>query len=314
MSLYSILAVLLALAVLAFFWVRKAPIIQGLAVANFVVFVVTLATADRFTSIQGSPLLDDLAFRPAYVTDPQPLRLYTVVTAAFLHADFFHIVGNMLILLLAGLPFEERMGRARFLGIYLFSAVVAVLLHVLWNRYALGVDALQTPVVGASGAVFGVLGGFAATYPRDQIAMIIPPFIFPIRMPVVVAAVVYSFVEIVALLFGGLSPVAHAAHIGGAVGGAILAPLLKPPARQPGTVEPGRRLDFGRLGELAHDEKTRKLVDRVRENSDAAELQRAWLDRLFVSLRCPQCGQGFAEVAPGTLECDAGHRERYVVP
>lgn len=313
MNIYSILAMLLAVAILAFFWVRKASMTQGLVLANFLVFVITLATANRFTSVAGSPLLDDLAFRSGYMVHGDWSRAYTVVTAAFLHADFFHVLSNMLILMLAGLPFEERLGRGRYLGVYFFSSIVAVVMHVLWTRFALGTTNLDIPVVGASGAVFGILGGFAATYPRDQIPMIIPPFMFPFRMPVVLAAVIYSLVEIVALFVGGQSPVAHAAHIGGAVGGVICAPMLKPPERRAGEVTPGKKLDYERLRALAHDDKTRMLVDRVRDNGDAAELQRAWLDRLFVSLRCRECGEGFAEVSPGTLECEKGHRERYVV-
>lgn len=310
MSPYSILALLLAAAILAYFWVRKASMVQAVAIANFVVFVITLATAERFTSIGGSPLLEDLAFRTRYITSWDWTKSHTILTAAFLHADFLHILANMLILLMAGLPFEERIGRGRFLLVYFFSAIVAVLLHVLWNQFALGHASLNTPVVGASGAVFGILGGFAATYPRDQIPMILIFFVLP-RVPVILAAIVLSLFEVVALFGGAPSGVAHAAHIGGAVGGAIAAPLVKPPERRQGVMTAGRKLDYDKLASLAHDDKTRKLVDRVRENGDAAELQRAWLDRLFVSLRCPQCGEGYAETSPGLLECEKGHRERY---
>jgi membrane associated rhomboid family serine protease len=311
MNVFSILALLLALAILAYFWVRKASMVQALAIANFVVFVISLATADRYSSIAGSELLNDLAFRTRYVTEWDWSHLHTVVTAAFLHADFVHILANMLILLMAGLPFEERLGRGRFLIVYFFSSIVAVLLHVVWNQFTLGHAALDVPVVGASGAVFGILGGFAATYPRDQIPMILVFFVLP-RVPVILAAIVLSLFEIVALVGGAPSGVAHAAHIGGAVGGAISAPLVKPPEKKAGVLTAGRKLDYEKLASLAHDDKTRRLVDRVRENSDAAELQRAWLDRLFVSLRCPQCGDGYAETSPGTLECDKGHREKYV--
>jgi hypothetical protein len=113
------------------------------------------------------------------------------------------------------------------------------------------------------------------------------------------------------LFGGGGSGVAHAAHIGGAIGGAIAAPLLKPRFAAPHELGSARRIDYGVLERLASDDRTRRLVPKGRENSDTAELQRAWLDRLFVALRCPRCGEGFAEVSPGVLECDQGHRERY---
>lgn len=307
MNPFSLVAMAVAAALLVYFWFRKASMVQALAIANLAVFVVMLVTGDK-VSIRGSPLLADLAFRPSYLVELDAGRLYTAVTAQFLHADLFHILGNLLVLLLAGMPLEERLGRARFLAVYFGSGIVAVLLHVLWVEYATGAP-LSVPVVGASGCVFGILGALAAAYPRAEIPMFL--IILIPRVPAFIVAIVYAMIEGVALLGGIETGVANAAHIGGALGGAILAPLLKPP---PITSAAGpRRLDYEALERLAPDERGRQLVARVRENGDQPELQRAWLDRLLVSLRCPQCGTGFAEAGRGMLECDQGHRERYAV-
>lgn len=303
MNPFSILAITLAAALLVYFWIRKASIVQGLAIANFAVFVLMLAAGNKVT-IAGSPLLADLAFRPAYLTELEYARWYTVFTAQFLHADLLHILGNMIILLLAGMPLEEKLGRHRFLAVYLFSGVTAVLLHVLWVQYATQ-SPLTVPVVGASGCVFGVLGALAAAYPRLEIPMFL--MILIPRVPAFIVAIVYALIEGVALLGGITTGVANAAHLGGAVGGAILAPLLRPPLAGPRR----RQIDYSALQRLAPDEAARRLVARIRENSDQPELQRAWLDRLLVALRCPQCGTGFAEAGAGVLECDQGHRERY---
>lgn len=300
----SLLAVALVLGLLVYFWFRKASMVQALAIANFAVFVFMLATGNK-TSITGSPLLADLAFRPVYLVELDALRFYTAVTAQFLHADLIHIVGNMFILVLAGMPLEDRLGRGRFLLVYLGSGVTAVVLHVLWVQYATDAP-LTIPVVGASGAVFGILGALAAAYPRAEIPMFL--LILIPRVPAFIVAIVYAFVEGVALLGGLQTGVANAAHIGGALGGAILGPLLKPP---PQPTAGSRRIDYEALERLAPDARGRELVVRIRENGDHPELQRAWLDRLMVALRCPQCGTGFAEVRAGVLECDQGHQERY---
>jgi len=316
MNPYSVLAVLVAVASLTFFWFRKFHVTYSLIMTNVFVFGLQLMPWDAHASRSGSILVDDLAFQPIYLVGGLWARSYTMLTSAFLHAGFLHLFGNMLILLLAGVPFEERLGRGRFLGLYLFSAVLASVVHAAWTYYTAPTFQLYVPALGASGAIFGVLGGFATAYPKAKFPIFpIPIFGFSImarNVPVVLGVLVLAVVEGFALFsVAGADGVAHAAHFGGAIGGSIAGLLLKVP-EGPRGMRGRRRIDYERLGALATDEKTRGLVDRVRENGDTPELQRAWLDRLFVALRCPQCGHGYAEVKPGLLECDNGHQESYV--
>lgn len=319
MNAFSLVAIAAALFVLVFAWLRRIPMTYALILANVAVFVLELVAGGVVASRSGSIVIDDLAYRPLYFMEGDVARLYTLLTAGFLHAGFGHIFGNMLILFLAGAPFEERLGRARFLGLYLFALVAGSLVHTLWVAYTN--DGLQASVLslGASGAVFGVLGGFATAYPKERFPIFpIPLIVFtffarnvPVLLGVLLLAVLDAFLL---FLSQGLDGVAHAAHLGGAVGGSVAALLLRPaPGARPERSRPMRQIDYGALTRIAHDDRTRVMVDRVRENADTAELQRAWLDRLLVALRCPACGHGYAEVRPGVLECDLGHREKYVV-
>lgn len=304
----SVVAVLTFGITLVLAWRRKWPMLQALVVANLLVFVLTILTSDDKVTLRGSDLVDDLALRPSYLVDPQPLRAYTILTSSFLHADLAHVVGNMLVLLMIGLAFEERVGRTRLLLIYGGSAVVAVVLHSLWMVGTESAGALDVPVVGASGAVFGILGAFAATYPRDRVPMI---FIFLIqRVPVIFAALFLTLVE-GAFLFTGeaIGGVARAAHIGGAVGGVLLGLLLKPRGR-PDADRPSR-IDYGSLDRLAVEPKQKALVERLRMNEGHPELQRPWLEKIAASFTCPQCGQTYGGVHRGHLVCANGHKERY---
>ncbi|HLE47191.1 MAG TPA: rhomboid family intramembrane serine protease, partial [Candidatus Thermoplasmatota archaeon] len=281
MNLLSWAAILLIVALLAFFWVRKFAMTFALIVANVAVFGL-----DLVASVQGSPneapiLWVDLAFRPSYLFGPDWSHIHTVATAGFLHAGFFHIFGNMLILLIAGIPFEERIGRTRFFFLYMFSLVAASLLHALWVA---GTDPAGTRVLslGASGAVFGILGGFAATYPRDKFPIFPIPLgffsIFVRNVPVFIGVLLLALLEGFAMFVAGPTGIANAAHVGGAIAGSIAGVILKPGKR---TAEQGapRRLDYDALLRLAPDEKSRGLVARVKENADHADVQRAWLDR-----------------------------------
>lgn len=309
MSLASWVAMALALATLVVAWVRRVPIVMGITIANFLVFGVALL-AGRSFDLGNSPLLTELSTRVAYLVQGDWTRLHTLLTSTFLHAGVAHIIGNMIVLLLLGLPFEERVGRGRFLLVYFFGAFVAVLLHAFWI-YFTAPNQIYVPLVGASGAVFGILGAFAVMYPRDQVPLFLLFIVLP-RVPVYIAAVAMTAIEGLFLLGGATSGVARAAHIGGAFGGVLLGLLLRPPPAGRAAQATGRRLDYAALDRLATEPHQQALVKKLRDNEDHPDTQRAWLDRLVASLQCPQCGAAYGSGPRGLLVCRNGHRERYV--
>src|ERR1700680_3650572 len=151
----------------------------------------------------------------------------TIFTATFIHAGFFHIAGNMLYLFIFGPAVEERMGTPRYLLFYLAAAAAAGLAMV-----AMGPDS-RVPVIGASGAIAGVLGAYFVIYPRGRITTIVPlVFLFPI---VEIRAYFYLLFWFVAQLYAGIASgangplmggVAWWAHVGGFLFGIAVAPLL----------------------------------------------------------------------------------------
>jgi len=156
-------------------------------------------------------------FRPA---DPSLLGLFS---AMFLHGGFLHLAGNMLFLWIFGDNVEHRLGAVRFLLAYLATGVAATLIFALF--------ALDSPypMIGASGAISGVLGSYFIWFPRNQIKTFI--FFFPIIMQTVLipARWVLGFYLVVDNLLpflvngGGGSGVAHGAHLGGFMAGLALA-------------------------------------------------------------------------------------------
>jgi membrane associated rhomboid family serine protease len=183
---------------------------------------------------------------PALVAHPgwvHPLHasrvLATLITATFLHAGLLHIAGNMLYLLIFGPAVEGRMGTRRYLLFYLLSGIAAGLAMV-----AMGPDS-RVPVIGASGAIAGVLGAYFVLYPRGRIATILPLFVF-IRI-VEIPAVFYLLAWFAVQLYAGISAgaqgplvggVAWWAHVGGFLFGVAAAPLL---VHRPKPKRPARR-------------------------------------------------------------------------
>lgn len=159
----------------------------------------------------------------------QPISpLLSIFTSMFMHGGFFHIAGNMLYLWIFGDNIEDSLGHLRFLIFYLFSGIAAAYAHALTNYQSI------IPMIGASGAVSGVLGAYLLLFPRARVHTLIFFGIFwqIIRVP---AVIVIGFWVIIQLLNAVLSKgalqqggVAWFAHVGGFVAGLATVKLWIP--------------------------------------------------------------------------------------
>lgn len=144
----------------------------------------------------------------------------TMFTSMFLHGSWLHLAGNMLFLWVFGDNVEDRLGKLRFLLFYLACGVAAVLAQ------ALPAPDARVPMVGASGAVSGVLGAYLLWFPRARVLVLVPFSL--IRLPAVWVLGLWFLVQLVASLSAppGEGGVAFRAHLGGFVAGLALAPLF----------------------------------------------------------------------------------------
>jgi len=173
------------------------PWVRWIIFANVAVFV-----AQRF-------IPDFDAFSRLLVLWPPaiPYRPWTLVTYMFLHQGFSHIFFNMLSLLIFGPRLEVQLSGRGFLGLYLVSGIAGGLLSWVFPPDA--------PIIGASAAVFGVMLGYARFWPRDQI------FLWFVPMPVWVAVLVMTGLDLFGGFSGRMDNIAHFAHVGGFVGAAV---------------------------------------------------------------------------------------------
>lgn len=150
----------------------------------------------------------------------------TVLTSMFLHGGWMHLIGNMLYLWIFGDNIEDRMGRIRFLSFYLACGVAAVFAQ------AVPAPEATVPMVGASGAISGVLGAYLLWFPRARVLVLVPiGFILRvIRLPAVWVLGLWFAIQLISSLMAtaGEGGVAFRAHLGGFVAGLALAPLFLP--------------------------------------------------------------------------------------
>jgi len=140
----------------------------------------------------------------------------SIFTAMFLHGGFFHLAINMIFLWIFGDNVEDRVGRGRFIAFYLICGAIAALAQALLDTRS------TVPMIGASGAVSGVLGAYLVLYPRANV-LVAMPFLLA-RIPAFIMLILWFAGQLARsmLIQPGAAGVAFTAHVGGFIGGAVL--------------------------------------------------------------------------------------------
>jgi membrane associated rhomboid family serine protease len=204
--------------------IRLQYVTFGLIAANVIVFLVTGLGPEETTNatVFGLGYIPAVAFDivdlpPNLVLIPENL---TYMTYAFLHADIFHLGGNMLFLWVFGDNVEDALGHIKFLIFYLLCAVAGAALHGF-----LAPDS-QVPLIGASGAIAGVVTAYLFLHPRVKIWILAFGRI-PLRVPAYVTLALWILFQFVMFAAGGEEQISWSCHIGGIIAGALLVLILR---------------------------------------------------------------------------------------
>jgi membrane associated rhomboid family serine protease len=210
---------------------RSTPFVTiALIAINAAVFLyqLSLVFGDRSA---GEALVAEFGAVPCRISgfcasaDEFPSPLVTVFTSIFLHGGVLHFGANMLYLWIFGDNVEDSMGHGRFVVFYLLCGVAAVLAQALPD------PASEVPMIGASGAISGVLGAYLLLYPHARVLVAIPFgfYLHTMRIPAGLVLLLWFGLQLLsnAMAQPGQGGVAFRAHIGGFVAGMILIPIFK---------------------------------------------------------------------------------------
>ena len=203
---------------------RTTPFVTvGLIVVNSLVFLYEVTLPDR----QLDLFMAQYALIPAYFSS------LSVITAMFLHAGWMHVIGNMLYLWIFGDNVEDRLGHGGFLVFYLAAGSVAAVAQLFINPLS------TVPMVGASGAIAGVMGAYFVLYPESRVltAVFVLFFFDLVEIPAIFFLGIWFLMQLLSGV-GSLGAsnaagggTAFFAHIGGFVVGALVGVVLRLRAR-----------------------------------------------------------------------------------
>jgi len=203
------------------------PVVNNLLIAiNIVVFLIQLTQGpnlNRFVFTYG--------LVPAKFTEPSlaayfgmAANLFSLFSYMFLHGGFLHIIFNMWSLWIFGDNVEDRLGPLRYLLFYLAAGLASGLFQTALNLHS------QTPTIGASGAIAGVMGAYFLLYPRAKILTLIPIIIIPwiVEIPAFVFLGIWFALQFISAAgaHAAVTGIAWWAHIGGFLGGMLLLKLI----------------------------------------------------------------------------------------
>lgn len=199
----------------------------AIIIANFLAFFLELSLEqyqlNQFLYVFGVVPAEIL--NTIFTGAPMETALLSFFTAMFLHGSWVHILGNMWYLWVFGDNIEDRLGHFRYLLFYLGMGIVAGVVHIMAN------PASNVPVVGASGAVAGILGGYFILFPRSRILSLIPIFVFltVLEVPALIFIGIWFLIQLfntIGSLGGTANTVAWWAHVGGFIAGAVMVKMF----------------------------------------------------------------------------------------
>lgn len=197
------------------------PVTRNILIVNVIMFIATLVNENFMIG----------TFAMFYPASPL-FRWWQPLTHMFMHGGWWHIFFNMYTLVMFGMVVERALGTKKFLILYFVTGLGAVALHtgVEWLQIrsllassdpadAMAVsNLLRTPMVGASGAIYGVLVAFAMLYPQARMTLLFPPVTLDAKWMVII----FIGIELVTGITGLQMSIAHFAHLGGALFGFLL--------------------------------------------------------------------------------------------
>jgi membrane associated rhomboid family serine protease len=204
--------------------IRLQYVTIGLIALNALIYFATALGGEEFSNaaVLGlgfipSVVHDTAELAPQFVVIPES---FSYLTYSFLHADIFHLGGNMLFLWVFGDNVEDALGHIRYLIFYLLCAVAGAAFQglVAWDS--------QVPLIGASGAIAGVVAAYLILYPRVKVWVLAFGRI-PLRIPAFVPLILWILFQIVMFAAAGEDRISWACHIGGIIAGAVLVLVLR---------------------------------------------------------------------------------------
>lgn len=273
---------------------KRTPKALGFAVLTLAAFFVQVA--DAFFGNGG--YTRELVFTTPDTAEGDWWRPFSYL---FVHADLGHIAGNLLVLVIVGPVLEDRVGARRWTALYLGGGALVVLSHVLFYPTE------RVAALGASGAVFAVVGALAIVAGKTTVPVPLGMFFMP-RLPVWVMALLYTLMN-VAYALSPRSGIAWYGHFAGmAIGIAAGAWFAK---RHPEAKAGKPLVDADRLAPLATTRRLEGFLERYRaiqgETPDDAHYREAWLDRFLKAAACPVCGATGLTLQGDGARCPNGH-------
>ena len=206
-------------------YIRHPYVTYALIGLNALVFALTATAGGQDALVASFAVIPGELFGVPSPSPTQSIPLpenFTLLSYMFFHGDILHLAGNMIFLWVFGDNVEDAMGHVRYLAFYLLCGIFAGLMHA-WMA-----PDLEVPLIGASGAVAGIIAAYLMLHPRVRVWVLVFK-ILPMQVSAAIVLGIWILTQIAMVAMPDVGPVAWWAHIGGLIAGALLVPIFKRP-------------------------------------------------------------------------------------
>lgn len=277
-------------------WIRKGMFTWYVAVSISLAFLVqvfvdirTLGGGGFFIPSYGAFTLpiEVLGFQVMAVVEG--LELWRPLTSLFVHLNAFHVMSNLIFLIIFSNFLERKVGRKLTMASFYLGGFVGEIMVTLAALSGVWGESPYTYGVGASGAIFGIAGVLLFLYPRERVhfpLIVIRPF----QITHIVG--LYFLMDFLAIVVGARDNIGHVAHVGGLLGGILLGYVVQKTGYEgEGMLRTSSiRVEVGEdVRKIAADERAKEIISLI-ERLTEREVVMTWLEELGGHLHCPSCG------------------------
>ena len=252
------------------------------------------------------PFHFELGFSLYYFLELPAQRWYTILTASFTHSNILHLFMNSIFLLLIGLPLEKKIGRAKFLLLFLLAGIIGDLIGGMLGYVEFYSISKYSVGIGASGAIFGIMGCYFFLYPNDRVW-------FFLNAPVWLFVLAYFLFNALMFLLlrsnitADKAYISYEGHIAGLIAGIILGVVYKSWGKLPKPTKEKKKLDISSLRGLATSKRLKEILRKL-EDEDEEDIRHIWLEEFAKNMKCGKCGKKAVAFDGNRFYCECGEK------
>jgi len=250
------------------------------------------------------PFQAELGFSMYYFLNSPSDRWFTIITAMFTHNTMLHLLMNSVFILFIGMALEKKIGGMKFLFLFLLAGILGDIIGGMVGYIGFYSISKYSVGIGASGALFGLMGCYFYMYPNDRVWFFLNAPVWAFVL-VYLLYNVFMFVLLRGQITSGSTYISYEGHIAGLVAGIIVGVVYKHTTGLKAPLPDKQKKMHQNLEKLARTKRQKEVLEKI-QDEDQEDVRTAWIAEFAKDMKCPVCGKKKITFTAGKFVCQCG--------